>query len=216
MSTWADIYPPFGVAISCGDVDLRALTPNDVPALLDLAVEGVAHPGRPYPFVSNWALLEPHLLRRNSAQFYFSQWASLNPSAWTLLMVVRHRGEIVGCQDLMTQDFPVRRVAHTGSWLGLKHQGKGIGTTMRQAACAFAFDALGADECRTEAYADNPASQRVSEKVGYERFDACPVNRLGERAVEMRFRLTPERLNRPEQPVSFHGVGPFREFIGLD
>jgi RimJ/RimL family protein N-acetyltransferase len=71
-------------------------------------------------------------------------------------------------------------------------------------------------QCRTEAYLDNPASQRVSEKVGYERFDAIPVSRLGESVEEVRFRLTPERFVRPGLHISYRGVEGFRRFIGID
>ncbi|NHB83784.1 GNAT family N-acetyltransferase [Tessaracoccus sp. HDW20] len=86
---------------------------------------------------------------------------------------------------------------------------------MRAMICAFAFDQLGAVQCRTEAYADNPASQRVSEKVGYERFDRAPVDRLGEATDEVRFRLTPARLNRPDERVNYQGADAFRAFVGL-
>lgn len=215
MTTWPDIYPPFGIALSCGDVELRGLTPTDVPELLDLATEGIVDPSGPYPFVTDWALLEPAELRRNSAQFYFSTWASTRPEAWELRFVVRHRGEMVGCQDLMTKDFAITRVAHTGSWLGHRHQGRGIGTAMRQLICTFAFDALGAEECRTEAYSDNPRSRRVTEKLGYREVDVYPVNRLGERAREMRFVLTPDRFVRPATAPKFAGVEAFKEFVGL-
>lgn len=155
-------------------------------------------------------------MRRSSAAFYFSTWASCAPEAWTLLMVVRRAGQIVGVQDLRARNFPVARVAATGSWLGRRHRRQGTGTLMRQLVCAFAFDALGAARCETEAYADNPASQRVSQKVGYEAFDRCPVDRLGEQADEIRFRLTPERLVRPSLPITFGGVEAFRERVGLD
>lgn len=215
MTTWAEIYPPFGVSIACGDLELHGMTPADVPELLDLASEGVVDPDRPYPFNNDWALREPADLRLNSARYYFSTWAAARPDAWSLLFVVRHRGEIVGCQDLMTDDFPITRVARTGSWLGRRHHGSGIGTAMRQLVCAFAFDALGADECRTEAYSDNPASQRVSEKLGYQRVEVRPVNRLGERAQEVRFILTPDHFVRPTGTVTFDGVEAFKEFVGL-
>lgn len=215
VSSWSEIFPPFDVSIACGDVELRGLTPQDVPALLDVAVEGVVPEGGSYPFISDWALLPPVELRRNSAQFYFGSWANARPEKWELLMVVRKAGRVVGAQDLRTADFAVTRIVQTGSWLGRRHQGQGVGTLMRQLVCAFAFDHLGAVQCRTEAYLDNPASQRVSEKVGYERFDAIPVSRLGESVEEVRFRLTPERFVRPGLPISYRGVEGFRRFIGI-
>lgn len=216
MTSWAEVFPPFGVRISCGDLELAALTPDDVPPLLDLAVDGIVPEASGYPFITGWALLPPEELRTNSAQFYFSTWAQARPSSWELLMVVKRQGEVIGAQDLRARDFATSRVAHTGSWLGRRFHGRGTGTLMRQLICAFAFDQLGAEQCRTEAYLDNPASQRVSEKAGYERFDLAPVDRLGERAEEVRFRLTPEALVRPAEPIRYEGVAPFKRFVGID
>ncbi len=216
MADWAEIYPPFGLSIACGELELRAMGPDDVPGLLDVAVDGIVPVGSGYPFLTDWALLPPERLRTSSARFYFSTWAAASPEAWELLMVVRRAGVIVGAQDLRARDFRVARVAATGSWLGRRFHGHGTGTLMRQMMCAFAFDQLGALQCRTEAYADNPASQRVSEKTGYERFDVAPVDRLGEPVDEVRFRLRPEQLNRPAEPITYQGVEAFRRFIGLD
>lgn len=215
MTRWPELYPPFGVAITGGGLELRALTPDDVPELLDVAAAGIVPEGAPYPFVKDWALLAPNELRRNSTRFYFATWAAAGPEKWELLLVVRQAGRIVGAQDLRATDFAVGRVVHTGSWLGRSHQGRGIGTLMRQLVCAFAFDELGAVQCRTEAYLDNPASQRVSEKVGYERFDVAPVARLGMPAQEVRFRMAPGEFVRPPHPVEYQGVEEFRSFIGL-
>ena len=55
----------------------------------------------------------------------------------------------------------------TGSWLGMKHHGRGIGTVMRQALCAFMCDHLDAAEVTSAAFVDNHASLAVSRKVGY-------------------------------------------------
>ncbi len=215
MRTWSEIYPPFGVAIRCGDVELSALTPDVVPELVELAIAGTVRPDTGYPFVTNWALLPPAELRLSAAQFYFDTWGSARPESWQLLMVVRRGGQLVGCQDLRATQFPTTRIVHTGSWLGLAHQGRGTGTLMRQMVCAFAFDALGAAQCRTEAFLDNPVSQRVSAKVGYERFDQHPVDRLGEPAEEVYFRMIAEQFNRPPEPVTYAGVDAFRSFIDL-
>ena len=42
---------------------------------------------------------------------------------------------MIGTQKLGARDFAITREVDTGSWIGLRHQGQGIGTEMRAAAC---------------------------------------------------------------------------------
>ncbi|MBB1509097.1 GNAT family N-acetyltransferase [Tessaracoccus sp. MC1756] len=153
--------------------------------------------------------------RAEFTQFYFSTWSAARPERFELLMVARQGDTMLGAQDLRAADFAVRRTGFTGSWLGREFHGSGIGTRMRQMICAFAFDELGAIEMRTEAYADNPASNRVSQKTGYREFDRARVNRLGEAATEVRYKLTREQLTRPEEPISYDGGQALRRFLGI-
>jgi RimJ/RimL family protein N-acetyltransferase len=75
-------------------------------------------------------------------------------------------GRLVGSQGFSTRDFLVTRIGETGSWLGREFHDRGIGTAMRKVICAFIFDYLGATFITSSAYADNPASLRVSRKCG--------------------------------------------------
>ena len=216
---WPDLFPPMALRMTCGDLTVSVLTPDDVPELLDLAVRGVVpESATVYPFLTDWAKLPASDLRANSTAWYFSafaSWTKPSPERWSLLMVVREAGRVVGCQDLMGKSFAVTRLAETGSWLGLEHQGRGIGTRMRQMVCAFAFDHLGATELRTDAFKGNAASRRVSEKVGYQLFDEGPVDQMGDLAHSLRFRLTEDRLVRPIEPLVVEGVDAVRTFVGL-
>ena len=56
----------------------------------------------------------------------------------------------------------------TGSWLGLRHQGQGIGKEMRAAVLHFAFAGLGAPRRSSGAWDDNKPSLGVSAALGYE------------------------------------------------
>ncbi|MHA7860640.1 GNAT family N-acetyltransferase [Tessaracoccus sp. Y36] len=212
---WSDIFPFMGVSIRCGDLTLSAMTPDDVPALLAVAGRGIVPDGSGYPFLTDWALLPKDQRELSSTQFYFSRWSTAHPGRFELLMVARQGDRVLGAQDLRAADFAVRRTGSTGSWLGREFHGRGIGTRMRQMICAFAFDELGAVEMRTEAYADNPASNRVSQKTGYREFDRARVNRLGEAATEVRYKLTREQLTRPEEPISHGGGQALRRFLGI-
>jgi len=56
---------------------------------------------------------------------------------------VRLSGQVVGVQGLYGENSRVTRGAETRSWLGRAHQGRGIGTLMRQAACTLVLDQQG-------------------------------------------------------------------------
>lgn len=213
---WSDLLPFMGVSIRRGTLSLSAMTPDDVRPLLAVAARGIVPDGSGYPFITDWAL-QPRAERElNSTQYYFTTWASARTESLELLMVAREGDTVVGAQDLRVAEFAVRRTGFTGSWLGQEFHGHGIGTRMRQMICAFAFDELGAVEMRTEAYADNPASNRVSQKTGYTEFDRARVMRLGQPAVEVRYKLTPERLTRPAEPITYDGGQALRRFLGLE
>ncbi len=137
-----------------------------MPALLELVLAGVHDPAV-MPFSTPWTDAAPADLLRQSAAYYWRSRADFSPASWSLDLVVRLAGEIVGVQALFGENFPVTRVAETGSWLGRAHQGRGIGTLMRQAACALVLDHLGGEQLTSAAYEDNPASLAVSRKVGY-------------------------------------------------
>jgi RimJ/RimL family protein N-acetyltransferase len=110
----------------------------------------------------------------------------------------------------------VFRTVHTGSWLGRAFQGRGIGRLMRQAILALAFDHLGAEVAETEAFLDNPASNRVSLAVGYE---PNGFGRLAPRGVAretQKFRLTLEGWrSRPRPEVTVEGLAPSLPLLGL-
>jgi RimJ/RimL family protein N-acetyltransferase len=118
-------------------------------------------------------------------------------------------------QSLGSVDFAVTRTAETGSWLGRRFQGRGIGTRMRRVVCAFAFDGLSAAEVTSSAFLDNPASLSVSRKVGYRPNGVVRlVRRPGEVAVNQRLVLTPATFVRAE-PVHTAGGAELRAFLRL-
>jgi hypothetical protein len=99
----------------------------------------------------------------------------------------------------------------------MAHQGRGIGTAMRRAICALAFDHLDAEEVTSGAFTDNPASLAVSRKVGYRLGGQTRLRRRqGELAVNQQLVLRPDDLVRGEHPVTVEGLPAFRRAIGLD
>ena len=59
------------------------------------------------------------------------------------------------------------REVSTGSWLGQRYQGQGLGTEMRAAVLHLAFTGLGAEFATSNTFTDNAASLGVSRKLGY-------------------------------------------------
>lgn len=141
-------------------------TSDQLHQLAELAAEGI-HPDDQMPFGRPWSAVSPAERARSVLQWHWRTLAELKPESWTLGFTVLRNGVVVGTQDLSAADFGIGRSVHTGSWLGQRFQGQGIGTQMRAAVLEFAFTGLEAVEATTSAFTDNPASQRVSEKLGY-------------------------------------------------
>lgn len=215
MTTLADIWPPYRLRLRAGDLELAVISDGDIPGLVDLALAGI-HAVDAMPFSVPWTLTPPDRLPTEMVRYYWTARASLRPDDFDLLFAVRVGGRLVGTQGLHARSFTVTRSAETGSWLGLAHQGRGIGTRMRRAVCAYAFDHLGAAEITSGAFLDNPASLAVSRKVGYRPNGVLrQPRREGEMALNQRLVLTPDDFVRGE-PLEVAGAADVRRFLGLE
>ncbi len=208
-------FPPFGLRIEAGPLVLRPVTDEVLPDLISLALSGV-HPPELMPFCVPWTDAPAAELPLNYAQYHWGLRTRWRRESWDLQFAVEVDGRIVGCQGFFSDHYLVTRAGETGSWLGQKYQGRGIGTAMRQAICAFLFDHLDADQITSAAFTDNPASNSVSRKVGYLPNGVVrKARRPGEWRDCRQWLLTPENFVRgPELAVT--GVAAFRSFIGLD
>jgi RimJ/RimL family protein N-acetyltransferase len=208
-------WPPFGVRIEAGPLVLRPITDEVLPALIEVALAGVHDPAS-MPFYVPWTDAPADVLPLNYVQYQWGVRAAWKPSKWNLEFAVEHEGRIVGCQGFFTEEYLITRTGETGSWLGRQYHGQGIGTAMRQAICAFIFDHLDADEIASAAYTDNPASNAVSRKVGYQPNGVVrKTRRANEWQANQNWLMTRETFVRGE-PITVTGVEAFRRFIGLD
>lgn len=91
------------------------------------------------------------------------------PELWRLGLVVVLDGAAVGMQDLIGEDFNTFGSVESSSWISTEARRRGIGTECRSAILHLAFEGLGALEATSEAAANNAASNRISERLGYER-----------------------------------------------
>jgi len=204
--------------------DLRLQTPelvlrwpslSDLDALADLAAAGV-HDPEVQPFMVAWTDASPEERARNTLQYHWSCWGSWKPSDWMLELAVIRDGVVVGSQGVGGHDFTVLREVHTGSWLARRYQGQGIGTQMRAAVLALAFDGLGAQWAASAAFEDNPASLGVSRKLGY-RDDGMEWHQVrGRPALTRRLRLDRASWEITRTiPVQIHGLPPCLPLFGL-
>ncbi len=216
------LWPPAGLRIRAGDLELRYLDDELLVDLAELASRGV-HAPEAMPFTVPWTRGTPEEVARSVLRYQWQARAQMRPDAWGLELAVLHRGTPVGIQAVGGKDVPTTRVLGTGSWLGRDHQGQGIGTRMRALVLHLAFDGFGADVARTEAWVDNAASNGVSRRLGY-RENGCSREVREGVAVEHRaYRLDradweAHRAAHPELhpgEVTYEGLDAVRDFLHL-
>jgi RimJ/RimL family protein N-acetyltransferase len=215
MTMAGDMLPLLSLQITAGPIELRGITDDLLESLAGLAVEGVSPPGAP-PFLAPWPTEPPQDLPRSFAQYYWRLRAEFSPERWTAPLAVLWNGMPAGVQELFGDKYLVNRTTETGSWLGRRFHGRGIGTAMRQVIAAFAFDHLDAQQVTSAAYADNLASMAVSRKVGYTENGVDIWARDGTPVPHQRFLLTRGDLVRYEHPLTVTGLPAFRRSLGLE
>jgi RimJ/RimL family protein N-acetyltransferase len=192
------------------------LRPDDDEGLYELAalaLHGV-HPPEQMPFLTPWTDQAPDDLVRGTVQYFWGTRSQLTARDWRVHFLVRHDGRVIGTQELQAKNFATTAEVSTGSWLGTAHQHRGFGTEMRAAVLLLAFDHLGATSARSGAFADNPASLRVSEKLGYRPDGTNTVARRGTAATEIRLVLQPAHFVRPEWTLQVDGLEGCRATLG--
>lgn len=192
------------------------LRPDDDDGLAELVEEAYlgVHPPEQMPFAVPWTDADPAYLGRGIVQHFWSQRAALAPADWAIHFLVRHDGRVIGTQGIKAVDFAVTREFRTGSWLGLRHQGRGLGREMRAAVLLLGFDHLGARHARSTALVGNVASNRVSERLGYQRDGTETVVRRGAVTEDVRWLLARDDFVRPEWTLSVDGVEGCRGLLG--
>jgi RimJ/RimL family protein N-acetyltransferase len=180
--------------------------------LAELALRGV-HPPEKMPFLFPWTDQAPDDLVRGTLQYHWGARSRLTRSDWTINFLVRHDNRVIGAQVLSATAFPITREVSSGSWLGVVHQRQGFGTEMRAAVLLLAFDHLGAAIARSGAFTDNPASLRISEKLGYRTDGANTHVRRGAAATEIRLVLEPSHFVRPEWMLDVEGLDGCRALL---
>lgn len=209
------LWPLLDLRLTTGDLVLRLPGEAELPAFATVAAAGI-HPPDEMPFSIPWTDQQPPQRERDSYQWWMSARANWKIEEWVLTLGVWVDGQPAGFQDLRAHEFLKLRTVGTGSWLGLPFQGHGTGKLMRQAILALAFDHLGAEVAESEAFIDNPASNRVSLAVGYEPNGFGRLAPRGEPRETQRFRMTLDGWrSRPRPDVTVEALEPCLELFGL-
>ena len=215
MRTLAEIYPPLGLRVEAGAIELRGLSDELIVELCAAAEAGIHDPDE-MPFYFPWSTAPAGELSRNTAAYHWGKRSTFAPDDFCLDLAVLLDGQVIGAQGVAAKHFPVTRTGETGSWLASAYQGRGIGTAVRQAFCALLFDHLGFEEITSAAFVDNPASLAVSRKVGYQPTTVSRIKRReGELALNQGLVLTPGTFVRGDVAIEVTGAAAVRSFIGL-
>jgi RimJ/RimL family protein N-acetyltransferase len=216
MTRLADVWAPAGIVVRTPRLELRGADEADLLELADLAARGV-HDEKVMPFLTPWSRGTPDERRRSVLQWHWRCRGEWTPAKWSWSGVAVVDGRVVGTQGMGAEDYGVTRTAETGSWLGVAHQGQGLGKEMRAAILHLLFVGLDASRATTGAFDDNPPSLGVTRSLGYtpngERYLASDGNRRRELLFTMD-RADWEAIRRDD--ITLSGVEPARALFGLD
>ena len=137
-------WPLFDLVIRTPRLEIRLPREDEFGALLAVIEDGIHDPST-MPFGHPWTDQPRARRERESAQWWWRQRAEWWVDHWSYVGAVYVDGQEVGVH------FAQVRSVTTGSWLGRRHQGQGLGKEMRQAILHLAFAGLEAEEAHSGA-----------------------------------------------------------------
>lgn len=213
-SRLAEHWPLFDLRVVTPRLEIRMPRDDDLGGLLSEIQAGVHDPAT-MPFTQAFTDVPSPRRERESLQWWWRQRAEWAPESWNYCGAVFLDGEPIGVQDLIGRDFATLRTVSTGSWIGLRHQGRGIGKEMREAVLHLAFAGLGAIEAHSGAWHDNARSMGVSRSLGYlpngEKFGLRRAER--DRMLMLRLPRNIWELHRRDD-IQIVGLEPCLDFFG--
>jgi len=149
------VWPLFGLRLQTERLVLRLPSGEEAIALTALAPADLeTDPSWPAP---------PAAGRRIATEVLQWWWRALGTwtvDHWRLPLGAWLGEEPIGFQELEAERFGLLRTVETSSWLVPERRGLGLGTEMRAAVLALAFDHLGAEVATSGAWEDNAGSAR--------------------------------------------------------
>jgi RimJ/RimL family protein N-acetyltransferase len=162
---------------------LRAWVDDDVPAIVRACQD---------PEILHWIPVIPRPYTEEHARaFVRGEW-STEPGRQ---FAVTENGGLVGSIGMRVND--VNRNGHIGYWCAPEARGRGVTTRALRLVCRYGFDELRLGRLELITDPDNRASQRVAEKVGFQREGVLRshlVHPDGRRRDSVMFSLLPGEL----------------------
>jgi RimJ/RimL family protein N-acetyltransferase len=208
-----DHWPLSALRLTTPGLELRWPTNEELADLGDVAAEGIHDPGF-MPFLFPWTDTTPAERARSVILHFWRTAGNWKPEEWTLPFVVFRDSQPMGIQVVGAKQFAVKREVSTGSWLGLRFQGQGVGTQMRAAVLSFAFEGLGAETAVSGAMMGNEQSLGVSRKLGYREDGIERAVVSGQLRIEQRLRMDAKDFRAPF-PVPIYGLEKCLKDFGL-
>jgi RimJ/RimL family protein N-acetyltransferase len=205
-----NVEPLSGLRLRTPRLELRLPDAAELEELYEVAAAGI-HPPEEMPFGFAWT---DNLEHDGFIDFHRHLRESWRPESWKVDLGVWADGALVGVQGFGADGFAESRTIGTGSWLGARYQGRGIGTEMRAAVIELAFRHLGAEAVTSGAFVANPASRRVSEKLGYRVVGHETMSPRGKPEPHVLLRLERADWAGPSFPMEIEGAEPSLPLFG--
>ena len=174
----------FGMEVRGEGLVLRPWTEDDVPALVAACND---------EDIPRWIPVIPRPYTEQDAfRFVRGEWRA-NPGHQ---FAVTENGAVVGSIGMSVND--ESKNGHVGYWCARDARGRGVTTRALRALARWAFDELGLQRLELITDPDNHASQRVAEKVGFQREGVLRSHLLhpdGRRRDSVMFSLLPGELS---------------------
>lgn len=209
------VWPFYGLTLTTPRLELKLPTDTDLIDLGSILRGGIQRPGGA-PFQAPWMYEPAPHAERGLLQSFFNTIAHWDANDWDLGFAVFFEGRPIGIQHITSKSFAATGCFGSGCWLGLPYQGHGLGTEMGQAILTLGFEWLEAREAYIGAWADNAASLRVIDKLGYIS-NGQYYQPFGDTVrLDKRLRLPRERwLHTQRPPVRITGLEPCLPLLGL-
>jgi RimJ/RimL family protein N-acetyltransferase len=168
-----------------GTLVVRPWREADVPAI---------HAACQDPEIQRWIPLIPRPYTLEDARAFVADELGLGPYQYAIV----EAGAVVGSIGMRVDELGAR--GHIGYWCAAEARGRGIVPRALRLLCRYGFDELGLGRLELIADPDNLPSQRVAEKVGFQREGVLRSHLLhpdGRRRDSVMFSLLPGELVGP-------------------
>ena len=209
-------WPLFDLRVVTPRIELRYVDDTLAVQLAQLAAQGIHDPDF-MPFAMPWTDAESPWLERNSMQWFWGCRAETSPTRFHMPLAVVFDGEVVGTTSLDAHDFPILRQFESGSWLGRRFQGQGLGKEMRRATLHLGFAGLGATLATTTAFFDNGPSLGVTRSLGYTPVGISRKVRRDVSTDSLMYEMTCDHWQQHvrRDDITIHDLEPCLPLIGL-